>query len=91
MAEISIVQPHSMSAETARAAAQQMADRLAAEYGVAYTWQGDVLRFTRSGVEGSLTLGAQQAALRIRLGLLMGAFAPTIQAKASDKMRKIFT
>ena len=92
MADISIVQEHSMSAPMARAAAQKVADKLAAEYGVACNWEGEnVLRFERSGVDGSLTLTAQRAALHIKLGFLMGAFAGTIESKAADKMRRVFT
>ncbi len=87
MAEIQIVQEHNLSPEQARAAAQQVADKVAAEYGMAWRWEGDVLRFERSGVEGALTLGDQRAALQIRLGLLMSAFRPAIEAKVADKMR----
>ena len=91
MAEINIVQEYSMSATSARAAAQQVADKLAAEYGVACKWDGEnVLRFERSGVDGSLTLNDQRAALRIKLGFLMGAFAGAIESKAADKMRRVF-
>jgi putative polyhydroxyalkanoate system protein len=90
MADIEIVQEHSLTPQQARAAAQQVAEKVAAEFGVAYQWDGDVLRFTRSGVEGALTLGTQRAALAIRLGLLMRAFAPVIEAKAADKMRRVF-
>ncbi len=90
MADISIVQEHGLSPEKARVAAQQVADRIAAEYGLACRWDGDVLRFARSGVEGALTLQEQRAALRIRLGFFMSAFAPAIEAKVTDKMRKVF-
>jgi len=92
MAEISIVQEHSMTAPMARAAAQKVADKFAAEYGVACRWEGEnVLRFERTGVDGALTLGDQRAALRIKLGFLMGAFAGAIESKAADKMRRVFT
>lgn len=92
MADINIVQEHSMSAPMARAAAQKVADKLAAEYGVACNWEGEnVLHFERSGVDGSLTLTTQRAALHIKLGFLMGAFAGTIESKAADKMRRVFT
>lgn len=90
MAEISIVQQHSLSPDAARTAAEQVAQRIAAEYGLACRWDGDVLRFERSGVEGALTLERNQAAMRIRLGLFMGAFAPAIEARVADKMRKTF-
>ncbi|CAN7543056.1 polyhydroxyalkanoic acid system family protein [Massilia sp. LjRoot122] len=90
MSEISIVQEHNLSPEQARAAAQQVAQRIAAEYGLACKWDGDVLRFERSGVEGALSLEDRQAAMRIRLGFFMGAFAPAIEAKVAEKMRKVF-
>ena len=50
MADISIVQAHSLTPEQAREAAQQVADKIAREYGLACNWEGDVLRFERSGV-----------------------------------------
>jgi putative polyhydroxyalkanoate system protein len=90
MADISIVQEHSLSPPMARAAAQQVADRIATEYGMACRWEGDVLRFERSGVQGALTLVGQRAALRIQLGFLMGAFASTIEAKVAESMRRVF-
>jgi len=90
MAEISIVQQHSLTPEAARTAAEGVAQRIAAEYGLDCKWDGDVLRFERSGVEGEMTLEGQSAAMRIRLGFLMGAFAPTIEAKVADKMRRTF-
>jgi putative polyhydroxyalkanoate system protein len=90
MADISITQQHDMAPPVARAAAQKVADKLANDYGLACTWDGDVLHFERSGVKGFLTLGEKQAALRMQLGLLMSAFAPTIEQKVADSMRKTF-
>ena len=90
MADINIVQTHNLTPERARAAAQEVADKIAREYGLACNWEGDVLRFERSGVNGVLTLTAQQAAMEINLGFLMGAFAPAIRAKVADKMEKVF-
>ena len=90
MSEISIVQEHKLSPEQARAAAQQVAQKLSAEYDLACKWDGDVLRFERSGVEGVLSLEGQRAALKIRLGLFMSAFASPIEAKVAEKMRKVF-
>ena len=91
MPDISNTQAHSLSQTDARAAAQKVADKLAREYGLQCNWDGDVLRFARTGVEGALTLGERQAALRIKLGFLMSAFASTIEAKVVESMRKVFT
>ena len=90
MPDISITQAHSLSQTDARAAAQKVADKLAREYGLQCRWEGDVLRFARSGVEGALTLGERQVALRIKLGFLMSAFASTIETKVAESMRTVF-
>ena len=90
MADISFTQQHSLSQPAARAAAQKVADKLSAQFGLDCRWEGDVLRFERSGVDGALTLGAQEAALQIKLGFLMSAFAPAIEQKVADSMRKTF-
>ncbi|MGZ8288488.1 MAG: polyhydroxyalkanoic acid system family protein [Telluria sp.] len=90
MADICIVQEHSLTPEKARDAAQQVADKIAREFDLACKWEGDVLRFTRSGVDGSLTLRGQDAQMEIKLGFLMGAFAPAIRAKVAEKMQKVF-
>lgn len=91
MADIDIVQDHVLSPEMAHKAAQQVADKLAEEFELACRWDGDVLRFERSGVSGTLTLLPRQARMQIALGFLFGAFAPAIEAKVAEKMRKVFT
>jgi putative polyhydroxyalkanoate system protein len=90
MADINIVQDHDLTPIKAREAAQQVADKLAREYELACRWDGDVLRFERSGVEGTLMLAERQARLQIKLGFLFGAFASTIESRISEKMRKVF-
>jgi putative polyhydroxyalkanoate system protein len=90
MADINIVQEHRLAPEQARVAAQQVADKLAEQFELACRWDGDVLRFERSGVNGSLTLRPNQAQLQIALGFLFSAFSPQIEAKVSEKMRKVF-
>jgi putative polyhydroxyalkanoate system protein len=90
MADISIVQEHRLSPAKAREAAQQVADKLAEEYQLACEWQGDVLHFQRSGVQGTLTLDGKQAEMHIKLGFLMSAFAPVIEAKVAESMKQVF-
>lgn len=90
MADIHIVQAHNLTPEKARAAAQQVADKMAQEYDLACTWDGDVLRFGRGGVEGTLTLDERQAQMQIKLGFLYNAFSSAIENKVSENMRKVF-
>ncbi|MYM88888.1 polyhydroxyalkanoic acid system protein [Rugamonas sp. FT82W] len=91
MADINIVQAHDLAPEQARAAAQQVADKLAEQFELECVWDGDVLRFERSGVSGSLSLLPDQARLHVALGFLFSAFSPQIEAKVADKMRRVFS
>ena len=91
MADIHIVQEHSLTPDRARAAAQKVADKMAAEFELACSWHGDVLRFERSGVEGTLALEERRANMQIKLGFLFSAFASAIESKVADSMRKVFT
>ncbi|MEO5935343.1 MAG: polyhydroxyalkanoic acid system family protein [Duganella sp.] len=90
MADINIVQEHNLAPEQARAAAQQVADKLAEQFELECRWDGDVLRFERSGVDGTLTLEPSRARLQIALGFLFSAFSPQIEGKVADKMRAVF-
>lgn len=90
MADIHIVQEHSLTPEKSRQAAQSVADKMAEEYDLACVWDGDVLRFERSGVEGTLTLAATRAEMRLKLGFLFSAFAAKIEAKVAENMHKVF-
>jgi putative polyhydroxyalkanoate system protein len=91
MADISITQVHRLSHESARDAAQKIAEQIAEEYDMALEWVGDVLYFRRSGVSCSLTLEDRVAYLEIKLGFLLKAFAPTIEEKVGAKMKKVFS
>ena len=90
MAEINIVQEHKLSLKKAREAAQKVADKLAEEYDLECEWEGNVLLFERSGVQGSLTLDATEAQMYIKLGFLMSAFSSTIENKVAENMRLVF-
>jgi putative polyhydroxyalkanoate system protein len=90
MAEISIVQAHQLSAEKARDAAEKAADKLARDYHLACKWEGNVLHFERSGVQGALTLHEQKAEMKIQLGFLISAFSAAIEVKVAESMRKVF-
>jgi putative polyhydroxyalkanoate system protein len=90
VSDISIHHSHQLSRQGARAAAQAVAEQLAAEYEVTTQWQDDVLLFERSGISGTLALHENHAQLDIELGLLMKAFAPVISMRVEQKIKKMF-
>lgn len=90
MADINIVQAHRLAPEQARAAAQQVVAKLTEQFELSSRWDGDVLYFERSGVDGKLTLTPNQAQVQLTLGLFYGAFAAVVEAKLKDKMQRVF-
>ena len=90
MADIRITQAHKLPHKKAKAAAQKVADQIAEEYEMNAEWEGDVLKFKRSGVSGKLTVSDSEAHIEISLGFLFKAFAPTIEHKVAAKMEKVF-
>ncbi|MGZ3183174.1 MAG: polyhydroxyalkanoic acid system family protein [Telluria sp.] len=90
MATIHIVHAHTLTPKQARAAAQKVADKIAEDYDMDTEWEGDVLYFERSGVEGALTLETKSVEVEIQLGFLMSAFAGTIEDKIRENIDKVF-
>ncbi len=90
MADITIVQEHSLTPTQAREAAQRVADKMAKEYELTCQWQGETLHFERGGVEGTLTLEPARALLHIKLGFLFSAFSASIESKVAENMLKVF-
>lgn len=90
MADISITHQHALSLQQSKDAAQQVADRMAAEYEMTTQWDGDVLTFERSGLEGKLTLGDRQVHVDITMGGFFKTFAPMIEEKIGRNIAKTF-
>lgn len=74
VADIDILRTHALGLDGARTAATQVGDRLADEFGVDTRWEGDVLRVTGRGVDGTLDAGPETVHVRATLGLLARPF-----------------
>lgn len=82
MSDLKVVRKHTIGIKKAKVAAQKVADDLAQEYGMESTWEGDVLRFTRKGVDGALTVTKDSVVLDAKLGfLLLDLQAPDRRAR----------
>ena len=84
MADISIKRAHHGSLADARKMADKVALKLEKDYQLKSTWAGEVMNFTRSGVNGTLLVTAKELHIDIKLGFLAGAFKGTI-ADAVEK------
>jgi len=91
MADIDIRRAHHLAPAAARKAADQMADKLGRKFGLTGDWDGDVLRFERPGVSGSLTLGPKDLHLAVTLGFLLKAMKGSIEQAIHHEMDELFS
>jgi putative polyhydroxyalkanoate system protein len=84
VADISIKRAHGGTLADARKMADKVAVKLEKDYQLKSSWAGDVMNFTRSGVNGTLVISAKDLKIDIKLGFLASAFKTTI-ADAVEK------
>ncbi|CAG0934019.1 MAG: hypothetical protein EFKGCFLK_01508 [Rhodocyclaceae bacterium] len=81
MSDILIRRSHTMTTKAARQAADRIARRLDEEFDLAYEWDDNVLVFRRSGVSGELVVEKKVVHIRVRLGFLLMAIRPRVEAE----------
>lgn len=91
MSHIDIHHTHSLPHAQARAAVQEVADKLADRFGVDYRWQGDSLQFARGGIDGRIDLAPSSLRVTAKLGLLASAFKAPIEAEIRRVLSDRFT
>ena len=90
MSDIKIRRAHSLPHTKARAAAERMAKRLQKEFDLDYEWDGDVLVFERSGVNGELTVAPKHVEMEVKLGFLLKMMRPSIEKQIHANLDEIF-
>ncbi len=90
MSEIHLRRKHSIGLKKAKVAAQKVADDLAQEFGMDASWEGNVLRFSRSGVHGGLQVSKNEVVLEAKLGFLLSAFRARIEEHINENFDKYF-
>ncbi len=91
MSDISLKRAHNTTIAEAKKVADKVAAKLAKDYDLKSSWAGDVLNFSRSGVNGSLAVGAKDFKIDIKLGFLMAAFKGPIQGAIEQNLDKMIT
>lgn len=90
MAGIDIHHPHALDMPRSREAAQRLADALVERFGVDCRWNGDVLAFSRAGVDGSIRLLPGDVHVQAQLGFLLSAMQGTIESEIRRVLGKHF-
>jgi len=82
MPTIDIQRTHNLGRDKARAAAELVAARLKEKIDATYRWDGDDLRFERSGAKGRIHVTDTTVRLEIDLGLVLRPLKGKIEEKA---------
>jgi putative polyhydroxyalkanoate system protein len=90
MPAIRIHRDHALGLERAREVAWQWAEDAEARFDMECTVlegeTSDTVEFTRSGCSGTLIVAADHFTLDARLGILLGAFAKTIESQIEGNL-----
>jgi len=81
MSRIDIRHSHSLSRTKAREAVDEVAVKLAERFGIEYGWDGDVLNFSRPGVDGHIELEKDALNVRAKLGFFAAMFKDPIETE----------
>lgn len=91
MADISLKREHQLGLKGAKAAADQMAERLNERFDLSGTWQGHVMNFSRPGVSGMLSITETTMSLEVTLGFLLKAMKGPIEKSVHEQLDKVLT
>ena len=89
MSVIDIHRAHSLDKEHAREAAETLAKDLSEQFDVNYQWEGDLLKFKRSGVKGQLDISENDLHIRLELGLMLRPFKSRIEQEIHSQLDQI--
>ncbi|MDH5821507.1 polyhydroxyalkanoic acid system family protein [Luteimonas sp. RD2P54] len=90
MAGIDIHHPHSLPMPEARARIEEVARKLSERFGMEYAWDGDQLRFERSGVNGRIELAPDALHVTAKLGFLLSAMHGPIEGEIRRVLEEKF-
>lgn len=93
MPDIAIHRAHKLGLKKAREIAWQWAEQVEAEFSMECSVEEgdeeDLVHFTRSGVDGTLRVTADEFDLKAKLGFLLGAFQKTIEGEIEKNLDKL--
>jgi putative polyhydroxyalkanoate system protein len=90
MADIQLHRVHNLGLKAARAAAERMADHLGRKFDLKGDWEGNVLKFARPGVSGSLAITEKDLDLSVSLGFLLKAMKSSIESAVVHELDALF-
>lgn len=90
MPRIDISRPHQLSVAEARAVVDKVSARMQEKFGMTGQWQGDTLGFSRPGVNGAITVGADTIQVKAELGLMLAPLKGMLEQEIRRKLEEHF-
>jgi len=95
LSDLKIHREHTLGLPKARKIAWQWAEEVEKKFGMdCSVIEGefsDTVQFTRSGVNGTLTVAADHFDLKAKLGFLLGAFRKTIEREIEKELETLLS
>jgi putative polyhydroxyalkanoate system protein len=89
MPDIALNRKHELGLKGAKVAADKMAEKLGEKFDLAGTWKGNVLNFSRPGVNGTLAISEAEMTLEVTLGFLLKAMKGPIEKAVNEQLDKV--
>jgi putative polyhydroxyalkanoate system protein len=90
MPTIDIQQPHQLPLAEARAKVDHVASRMREKFDMDSRWDGDTLRFSRSGVKGSIAVGTDAVTVHAELGMMLSPLKGMVEQEIRRKLAEQF-
>ena len=90
MATIDIRRSHSVGKDKARSLAEGIADKLKDKLDVTYSWDGDHLRFQRTGAKGSILVTDDVVHVQIDLAFALRPMKGMVEGRVKKYMDESF-
>lgn len=88
MATIDIKRAHNLGKDKAREVAQTVADRLKEKLDIKYRWDGDTLKFDRTGASGTIACTATEVRVQVDLNLMLRPMKGKVEEKVNQYLNE---
>jgi putative polyhydroxyalkanoate system protein len=89
MSVIDVHRDHTLDKDHAREAAEALARDLSSQFDLNYQWEGDHLKFKRSGAKGHLNITGTDLHVHLELGMLLRPFKSRIEQEIHSQLDQI--
>jgi len=90
MAKIDIHREHHLSLPQARAVVDKVAAKMSEKFGTQSQWQADTLKFSRTGVNGTIAVENGAVQVHAELGMLLSPMKNMIEQEIRNKLDEYF-